>query len=313
MFMYNDAFVNYQVKADFEHMDVYADWYSAPLQYKVSSKIVHTLHVRTLDNEANVRMETGSKYSTAVVISCLLAALKNIDDGYIYSLARKRIESQMGFEVDDHISPKVANVLDIEYQYCDNTVYNLEVIAHMYSGGIQKPMFELIKSDMQWDITMRFNYYSGVHPGSIELSLDPDIIHDSNALMHAQNLLWYKAYEAMPMMGPDLSFMRYTLGMLNGGKYHNGAFAAPPQHVNFSQPLANSKQPVYGGKDRRVNELPGIKETVKHPMSGMSDTIERIIINLNDVHKWTREEIADWLDTLDVDLSFKVKVEDEQD
>lgn len=28
------------------------------------------------------------------------------------------------------------------------------------------------------------------------------------------------------------------------------------------------------------------------------------VIHLNDVHKWTREEIADWLDTLDCDLSF---------
>ena len=28
------------------------------------------------------------------------------------------------------------------------------------------------------------------------------------------------------------------------------------------------------------------------------------IIHLNDIHKWPRERIADWLDTLDVDLSF---------
>lgn len=311
--MYNDAFVNYQVRLDHNYANVWDDGFSAPFQYKVSSQVIHELHVRTLDIEANVRMETGSVYSTAVVISCLLAALKNIDDGHVYSLARKRMESQMGLEVDDYISPKVANIIDIQHQYCDNTIYNLEVIARMYPGGIQKPMFELVKSDLQWDITMRFNYYSGVHPGTIELSLDPDIIHDSNAIMHAQNILWLKAYEVMPMMGPDLSFMRYTLGMLNGGKYHNGQFAPPPKNINFSGPIANSKQPGYGGKDRRVDELPGVREMVKHPVNGNTYTLETVIISLNDQHKWTREEIADWLDTLDIDLTFKVEVDNEQD
>ncbi|WMI33497.1 hypothetical protein SEA_KENREY_110 [Streptomyces phage Kenrey] len=313
MFIYNDAFVNYQVSVEHDYMDVYADTYSAPLQYKMSNKVVHKLHVRTLDVEANVRMETGHQYSTAVVMSCLLAALKNIDDGHVYSLASQRLESQMGFEADDYISPKVAHVIDIQHQYCDNTIFNLEVVASMYPGGTQKPTFELIKSDLQWNITLRMSYYSGVHLGSIEVQIDPDAVHNSNAMMHAQNLLWVKAYEVMPMMGPDLSFMRYTLGMLNGGKLHNGGFAAPPQNVNFSGPLAKSSSSVYGGKDKRVDELPGVHEMVKHPVSGNRNTLERVIISLNDQHKWTREEIADWLDTLDIDLTFKVEVDNEQD
>lgn len=34
-------------------------------------------------------------------------------------------------------------------------------------------------------------------------------------------------------------------------------------------------------------------------------TIQRMIVHLNDTHRWAREtEIADWLETLDVDLSF---------
>lgn len=30
-----------------------------------------------------------------------------------------------------------------------------------------------------------------------------------------------------------------------------------------------------------------------------------IIIHLNDAHKWSREAIADWLESLDIDLSFR--------
>lgn len=31
-----------------------------------------------------------------------------------------------------------------------------------------------------------------------------------------------------------------------------------------------------------------------------------LIVHLNDDHKWRREQIADWLDSLDLDLSFRV-------
>lgn len=33
-------------------------------------------------------------------------------------------------------------------------------------------------------------------------------------------------------------------------------------------------------------------------------TLRTIIVDLNDRAKWTREQIADWLDTLDLDLQF---------
>lgn len=55
-----------------------------------------------------------------------------------------------------------------------------------------------------------------------------------------------------------------------------------------------------------VDSMPGALETVKNPMTGASGMLKNVIMNLNDTHGWTREEIADWLDTLDIDLSFKV-------
>jgi len=67
----------------------------------------------------------------------------------------------------------------------------------------------------------------------------------------------------------------------------------------------------YTGKvetgDQLKYEMPGLEEKVKHPIWGMDLTVERCIVNLNDSHKWSREQIADWLETLDVDLTFKVK------
>lgn len=34
------------------------------------------------------------------------------------------------------------------------------------------------------------------------------------------------------------------------------------------------------------------------------DILRKVIVHLNDAHRWTREQIADWLETLDVDLRF---------
>jgi hypothetical protein len=34
-------------------------------------------------------------------------------------------------------------------------------------------------------------------------------------------------------------------------------------------------------------------------------SVHGAIIHLNDVHKWSRDQIADWLESLDIDLSFK--------
>jgi hypothetical protein len=66
-----------------------------------------------------------------------------------------------------------------------------------------------------------------------------------------------------------------------------------------------------GGQTTNVEELskqlPGVEQIAVHPVAKNVNSIRNIIINLNDVHKWTREQIADWLDSLDVDLTFKVK------
>ena len=61
------------------------------------------------------------------------------------------------------------------------------------------------------------------------------------------------------------------------------------------------------GRDKAIDKFPGIHEVVKNPVSGIEDTLEVIIIDLNDGEKWTRDQIADWLETLDLDLRFNVE------
>lgn len=58
-------------------------------------------------------------------------------------------------------------------------------------------------------------------------------------------------------------------------------------------------------EDRLATVLPGLSTPVNHPVeSDKTLTISATIISLNDIHGWSRERIADWLDTLDADLRF---------
>jgi len=51
--------------------------------------------------------------------------------------------------------------------------------------------------------------------------------------------------------------------------------------------------------------LPGVREKVEHPLTKEITTLRYAIISLNDTYKWTREQIADWLETLDIDITFR--------
>lgn len=53
--------------------------------------------------------------------------------------------------------------------------------------------------------------------------------------------------------------------------------------------------------EAKANKLPGIMERVEYPCDCSKDSmaeIKYIIIHLNDAEKWSREQIADWLDEL---------------
>lgn len=55
-----------------------------------------------------------------------------------------------------------------------------------------------------------------------------------------------------------------------------------------------------------ASQIPGIFNLAKHPVNGLERPIHEIIIDLNDSQGWTRESIADWLETLDNQPVFKL-------
>ena len=62
------------------------------------------------------------------------------------------------------------------------------------------------------------------------------------------------------------------------------------------------------------NAIPNISKSVKCPIDGCDTDwefpVSDVIMHLNDAHRKSREFIADWLETLDIDLSFRSPDED---
>jgi len=50
-------------------------------------------------------------------------------------------------------------------------------------------------------------------------------------------------------------------------------------------------------------------QEVKNPVINITYPLRRVIMDLNDNHGWTREQIADWLETLDININMKPKEE----
>ena len=79
------------------------------------------------------------------------------------------------------------------------------------------------------------------------------------------------------------------------------------------------KQTVAGSTvtNTLARQIPGLSETVSCPVKTKTpdggdcpyvNDVMRIVVHLNDNHRWTREQVADWLETLDVDLSFPSEI-----
>ena len=67
-------------------------------------------------------------------------------------------------------------------------------------------------------------------------------------------------------------------------------------------------------------KLPGASFKVNHPVTGTETTLRQVVISLNDTYHWTREEIADWLESIHdpegitgPNLNFQIGGEDVQD
>lgn len=63
---------------------------------------------------------------------------------------------------------------------------------------------------------------------------------------------------------------------------------------------------------RSLKDHPDMQETLRCPACVASGTLYTTIQHINDFHEWSREEIADWLDTLPSQPIFYPQIEEEE-
>lgn len=129
---------------------------------------------------------------------------------------------------------------------------------------------------------------------------------------HVLSFNWPEGVDPEHMLD-RLAMAVYGMSILNnskisfasGGTIKNSDFTLDgiDAYVNSSAPTFTSFTQLEWAKD----VIPNLKAIVKSPESGAQKSIYSIIMQLNDQYGWTFEEIADWLDTLEVDLYFKDK------
>lgn len=88
------------------------------------------------------------------------------------------------------------------------------------------------------------------------------------------------------------------------------------QNNNLEQSIINAVMTKFGKKPADTDhpsalshKLPGVDIIAVNPVNGVKSTLHSTIINLNDEHKWSREDIAQWIEnTFDIkDISFNVE------
>lgn len=99
----------------------------------------------------------------------------------------------------------------------------------------------------------------------------------------------------------------YTGGHWHGYKTVAKWAKSQPKFGHHSKPSKPSKPSVSGSTVTRglLDVLPNLEGTVAYPCECRGPgALRDAIVHLNDSHRWTREQVADWLETLDLDLRF---------
>jgi hypothetical protein len=233
-----------------------------------------------------VTLQSRGNDDNRVIISALLAPLKQIEDGMIYDASVAAIETKLGFKIDKDIPAnigKIHNMVaskgEIRYDISIDRIIDINFIKEpeMYAEHIVD--IHVIRINMVID--NKKNY--------IDISYDVWAENNNLAIEYARYMLLKHLYE--DNWSPTLTLLKYKM-------------FEDEMNPAASKPMMTPKKEHKG-----IDQLPALSEIVTNPVSKMRGALKSVIVNLNDAQGWTREQIADWVETLDIDISFRVKEE----
>jgi hypothetical protein len=223
-----------------------------------------------------------------VVISTLLAPLKQFEDSLIYTASVAAIETKLGFKVDRDIPAGIGEITDT-IMWNDRVEYEVYIPHSINSNWLKEP--QLLVEHIQDTFKIRISMTIGGDKAAIEIDDELWVDNQATVLDYAKHMLMDSFYEKK--WSPHLTYLKYYMfedDMKDAEWAHKFTVKNPAAEMHmYKHPSA---------EDRRVKELPALREIVKHPLTGRRDTLKSVIISLNDGAKWTREQIASWLEEI---------------
>ena len=274
--------------------------------YKIGNpEITYKMEVKSPSMSATISVLTGPYANENMVGSVLAAGIRLTDSEYEYESVVNQLKTSMGITVDRWIDPShIAGITDTKISQDKPIHFDIEVFNGI---GFTRPLAE-------------FEMKHLIDEGSIRLELKVE--SDGKKFKSAMTV----SDELMPIEWSDSQFNGYKKDLL-GNLYSGYPEMAGVWTAIHSEYVGQSGAILYHpasepnvlkfktkpSSQEKVRELPGVHELVKSPVSGLTRTLQDVIIELNDNHGWSRNQVADWLETLDIDITFKPKENDEQD
>lgn len=281
-------------------------------------KTEYVMEVRSDEFFVDVRVSVHYHFlnMTNAIASCLMAGLKLIDGHeMVYHEVASQFRTNLGIDIYHKVSSDIASITKTELHY--NNVPFYEVVITDGIGFYIAHSKDFVAHHIVEQDQIKFEFKIINRDGKVTvISSCFDILafhsDDYGTIRYAKSHALERLHESMPQYGADWELLRaewfgnsevekmpayYSGGFISNADSFN--YAAYPQPSYSKALVSNIPEPPTD-----VGKLPGVREKVKHPISGRQEMLWNVIVDLNDRQGWSREQVADWLETLDVDISF---------
>lgn len=287
------------------HTEYFPDWSKeanpcSEIDYSFP-KTRYIMEVESAEFCADIETEIHPSVSKDVIASCLTAGLKLIPEHeMVYEEIASQLRTNIGIAVSREVSPEIAEIEHMKYLSNGVPRYFINIKNGV---GLWTPKCVITANLLEKEGAVRLDFDIENRGKKMRVSSKHDgyfFKYEGPAILKEQQLrVLSELHQKFPEWGAEWEIFRVQWFGEGETLTKQGAdswVGQKPKTENFAG----------GGRDPRVSLLPGLNAEVKHPATGRLCRLEDAIISLNDHHNWSREQVADWLETLDVDITFKV-------
>jgi len=264
----------------------------------------YVMEIRCSEFWADIETSFHPSVSKDVIASCLTAGIKLIPDSdFVYQEVAAQIRSGIGITVSREVDPRIAKITHRDW--VNNGVPKYDILIKD-GVGHHTPSCTLIATHIEEQSAIILDFKIENRGQKIKVSSKHDAYfykYEGDGIVREQQLrVISELHQKFPEWGAEWEMLRVQWFGEGETLTKQGA----DSWVGKKPELSGNQGSM---RDPRVNLLPGLTAEVKHPATGRLCRLEDAIISLNDQHGWSREQVADWLETLDVDITFKVNNE----